>query len=249
MLRLLPLSVLIVVTLGAKLEFGTRPRLDGRIVGGKPVKIEEYPYQISLQSHGSHVCGGSIIGPNKILTAAHCTSGSSASSMTVRHSSTYRGSQGVVIKVAHIAQNPAYNPFDISNDVSVLTLTESIKESDIGKPIKLVEFNAVEGGRKAVCTGWGTLSSGGFLPLELQAVDVMEVNRTKCNKSYGGGITDTMICFGSPGKDSCQGDSGGPLVVDGKQVGIVSWGYGCADPDHPGVYAHVAALRNFIDKN
>ncbi|KAB0805074.1 hypothetical protein PPYR_02044 [Photinus pyralis] len=155
----------------------------------------------------------------------------SFNSLSIRHSSTYKGSEGVVIKVASIAQNPAYNPSTISDDVTVLTLAEPIKDSDIGKPIAMVEANATEGDREAV------------------SVEVKEVDRKECNRSYGGGITDTMICFGSPGKDSCQGDSGGPLVVGEKQVGIVSWGYGCAHPEYPGVYAHVAPLRTFIDQN
>ncbi|KAK5646717.1 hypothetical protein RI129_005181 [Pyrocoelia pectoralis] len=245
MFRLLLLSVLVTLAAGLRIA----PRLDGRIVGGQPVEIKQYPYQVSLEYYGSHICGGSIIGPNKVLTAAHCTSGSSASSFKIRHSTSYRGLEGDVIEVASIAQNPEFNPFDLSNDVSVLTLTKNIEESDIGKPIEMVAANATEGGRKAVCTGWGTLSSGGLLPHQLQAVDLNEVDRVQCNDDYRGGITDTMICFASPGKDSCQGDSGGPLVVDGKQVGIVSWGYGCAHPAYPGVYSHVAALRTFIDQH
>lgn len=56
-----------------------------------------------------------------------------------------------------------------------------------------------------------------------------------------------MICAGTPGQDSCQGDSGGPLVVNGVQVGVVSWGYGCARPGYPGVYSNIANLRGFID--
>ncbi|KAK5639811.1 hypothetical protein RI129_010622 [Pyrocoelia pectoralis] len=248
MFRLLVLSALVALAAGARRsQLRMVPRLDGRIVGGHAVNIEDFPYQISLQYYDSHICGGSIIGPNKVLTSAHCTSGRSASSLRIRHSSTFQGSQGVVVQVARIVEHPKYNPSDSSNDVSVLTITEYIKKSDIAKPINMVEADAVEGNRKAVCTGWGTLSSGGLSPLELQAVEVEEIDRTECNKSYFGGITDTMICFASPGKDSCHGDTGGPLVVDGKQIGIVSWGYGCGHLDYPGVYSHVAALRTFID--
>ncbi|XP_031328954.1 trypsin beta-like [Photinus pyralis] len=248
MFRLLLLLTVVTLAAGAKLQLRTLPRLDRRIVGGKPVKIEEYPYQVSLQSDGSHICGGSIIGPTKVLTAAHCTSGPYASSLSIRHSSTYRGVKGVVIMISNIVRNPDYGPITASHDVSVLTLSEPIKDSDIAKPIVLVETNATEGDREAVCTGLGARLSGGFT-LHLQAVDVKEVDRKACNVSYNGRITDTMICFASPGKDSCQGDSGGPLVVGDKQVRIVSWGRGCARPDYPGVYAHVAPLRTFIDEN
>lgn len=79
---------------------------------------------------------------------------------------------------------------------------------------------------------------------------VPSVNQTECSKAYNnmGGITDRMICAGfkAGGKDACQGDSGGPLVADNKLVGVVSWGYGCAKPDYPGVYSRVAAARDWI---
>lgn len=76
------------------------------------------------------------------------------------------------------------------------------------------------------------------------------MNHKTCSDAYEqfGGVTDRMICAGDPGKDSCQGDSGGPLVSGGKQVGIVSWGLGCARSGYPGVYTRVANIdvRNFI---
>ena len=71
----------------------------------------------------------------------------------------------------------------------------------------------------------------------------------ECNAAYGQ-ITDNMICAAGPGKDSCQGDSGGPMVVQENGhyalVGVVSWGYGCAMADYPGVYARVTAQMNWI---
>lgn len=79
------------------------------------------------------------------------------------------------------------------------------------------------------------------------------VNQEACGKAYEdfGGITDRMICAGHTegGKDACQGDSGGPLVAEGKLIGIVSWGYGCARPNYPGVYSRVAVARDWIREN
>jgi trypsin len=117
------------------------------------------------------------------------------------------------------------------------------------QPIPLTSFEPAAGALSVV-SGWGTLSSGGSLPSQLQAVEVFIVSRTECNNAYAayGGITVNMICGGVPGggKDSCQGDSGGPLVVGGQLAGIVSWGVGCALPNYPGVYSNVATLKSWV---
>ena len=112
----------------------------------------------------------------------------------------------------------------------------------------LPEQGAVFNGT-AVVSGWGTLSSGGSAPAKLHSVEVPLVDDAACEEAYGASEidADSMICAGEGGKDSCQGDSGGPLTCDGEaqvHCGIVSWGYGCADPDYPGVYAETA---NFVD--
>lgn len=86
------------------------------------------------------------------------------------------------------------------------------------------------------------------MPINLQAVEIPFISREECNKSYEGGITDRMICAGETDKDSCQGDSGGAATVNGVQVGIVSWGYGCARGDYPGVYSNVMAFFGFINE-
>ena len=78
------------------------------------------------------------------------------------------------------------------------------------------------------------------------------MSNQKCWRSYSKRqISSSMICAGDPGKDSCQGDSGGPLSVLGlddrySQIGVVSFGHGCADPSHPGVYARVTAVLNWL---
>ena len=88
-------------------------------------------------------------------------------------------------------------------------------------------------------------------------VRVPAITNSECNSAYGGGaITDSMICAGYPGvggKDACQGDSGGPFVCNdgGKAIvaGVVSWGYGCAEADYPGVYARNTKALNWIKSN
>ncbi|XP_031331904.1 trypsin epsilon-like [Photinus pyralis] len=223
------------------------PRLDGRIVGGYYVEIEEHPYQVSLQYYGSHFCGGSIIAPNKILTAAHCTVKYNAGDLSIHYGSTSREEGGTVVQVKDIQEHYAYDASTMDFDVSVLTLVSDIKMGKNAQIIGLVPHETIEGGRTAVVTGWGALYSDGPSPQLLKAVKVREVSRSECNAAYDGQISNVMICFREHEKDACQGDSGGPLVADGAQIGVVSWGYGCADPQYPGVYSNVQKLRGFIN--
>lgn len=95
--------------------------------------------------------------------------------------------------------------------------------------------------------------AGGYLSAQLLRTSVPIVAKSRCQQVYGE-LTKNMFCAGfmdEGGRDSCQGDSGGPLVqtISGKKVlnGIVSWGYGCAKPGNPGVYAQVSTLRTWID--
>ena len=101
----------------------------------------------------------------------------------------------------------------------------------------------------AVVTGWGALSSDDTtLQSQLRAVEVNITVRTTCNSAYAPDrpVTWNMICAGVAGLGICNGDFGGPLVVRGHLAGIASWGIGCADVQHPGVYTNVASLKSFI---
>jgi len=89
------------------------------------------------------------------------------------------------------------------------------------------------------------------IPAGLQVGKVQMIFRVDCNQAYNGGyhheqVGTSSICAASSGVDSCQGDSGGPLIIDDVQVGIVSWGYGCADENYPGVYTDVGYFHNWI---
>nr|XP_022900615.1 trypsin-7-like [Onthophagus taurus] len=226
------------------------PLPDGRIVGGNDANIEDFPYQLSLQYYGSHICGASILSSKFAVTAAHCTDGSSASMLSIRAGSSIRGSGGVVVNVKAIHQNPQYDSSAIDYDISVLELASDLSFGSGIAAVGLPSLNqALPVGEKSVVSGWGTLTEGGSSPSQLQSVEVTVVSNSACASAYGSGsITDRMMCAGetSGGKDACQGDSGGPLVVDGQLIGIVSWGYGCARPAYPGVYASVPTLRGYI---
>ncbi|KAF5286942.1 hypothetical protein FQR65_LT12401 [Abscondita terminalis] len=229
-----------------------RPRLDGRIVGGEDASEGEFPYQLSLQLNNAfHICGASILSATKALTAAHCTDGTSASAFSVRAGSIIVETGGFVVFVSKISQNPNFSFWTLDYDVSVLDLKSPLV---LGGNVQVIALQNLDEepaeGSAAVVTGWGALREGGSSPDILQKVTVNRVNSNKCNENYGS-ITDRMICYAASGKDSCQGDSGGPIVAEGKQVGIVSWGAGCARPGFPGVYTKVSNsdIHNFITTN
>ncbi|KAG4068393.1 hypothetical protein HA402_007913 [Bradysia odoriphaga] len=232
-----------------------RPRLDGRIVGGYVIDIKDAPYTVSLQTW-SHVCGGSIIDEKWILTAAHCTDGQSAASFRIRVGSTTYAANGTLINVARIIQHPDFNFYNIDYDFSLLELATSLTFDSTIQPIGLPEQDQeYPDDTPALVTGWGNTQNADEARDRLRAVLVPLVNQEICNEAYSdfGGVTDRMICAGylfAGGKDACQGrDSGGPMVTDGKLVGVVSWGYGCAQPSYPGVYSRVASMRSWIKSN
>ncbi|XP_018784457.1 PREDICTED: trypsin alpha-3-like [Bactrocera latifrons] len=234
--------------------------LDGRIVGGKNTNIKEHPYQVSLLKYGSHTCGGSILntGNNKtdgffVITAAHCVIPYTPQNYAVKFGITSLNQLSPIALVDVIIRHENYNPFTSDYDIALIKLRNQIPFSNSSQPIRMSSINPADG-TAAVVTGWGSTSEGGLLSPTLQAVTVKVVDSIECATAYApyyGIITERMLCAAVPqgGKDSCQGDSGGPLVADGVQIGIVSWGLGCARPGFPGVYSRVPSLFSWIQKN
>ncbi|BFG05210.1 trypsin alpha-like [Drosophila madeirensis] len=252
MLKFVILLSAVACALGGTIPEGLLPQLDGRIVGGSATTINSFPWQISLQRSGSHSCGGSVYSGNIIVTAAHCLQSVSASVLQVRAGSTYWSSGGTVAKVASFKNHEGYNANTMVNDIAVVRLSSSLSFSSTIKSIGLAS-SAPGNGAAASVSGWGTQSSGSSsIPTTLQYVNVNIVGQSQCSSStygYGSEIKSSMICAAASGKDACQGDSGGPLVSGGVLVGVVSWGYGCAYANYPGVYADVAALRSWVINN
>lgn len=226
-----------------------------RIIGGENATVEEIPWQISLQHMGSHRCGGSIIAPDKILTAAHCIRGTLLRFLGIRANSTFHYRSGIEIGVRRTIEHEMYNiPSILNNDIGLVFLHEALVYGVGIQPIKLPEqgFNVLAG-LNASISGWGVTNlEDGELSRYLQIVIVPIVDQELCVSIHEKQIpvTDSMICaglIGEGGKDSCGGDSGGPLVIDNVLQGVVSWGVGCGYEDYPGVYVRTAVFRDWID--
>nr|WP_020406528.1 trypsin-like serine protease [Hahella ganghwensis] len=217
-----------------------------KIVGGEEATPGEFPFMASMQYRGyGHYCGASVVADYYALTASHCTEGESPDDLKVvvgmHNQNDTSGTQS--IQVTEIINHPSY-------DIALLKLVEKI--DDRYTRISLGDDNDVYDGMTTTVIGWGALSEGGSGSSTLQKVDVPVVSLEECQAAYGSAVSEYDICAGltEGGKDSCQGDSGGPLFFNQagefRQLGVVSWGEGCARPRKYGVYTSVPKLKQWV---
>jgi secreted trypsin-like serine protease len=224
----------------------------GQIVGGTRASITEYPWAVMLQNGGSQFCGGTLVAPTKVVTAAHCIAtgrANLADIQVVAGREDKNSSAGQSVNVTAQWVHPSYQSVDGGNDVAVLTLGSPV-EGQTPLPLATSQDAALYNPTtNSTALGWGATSSGGSASDVLLKVDVPITTDEQCTSAYSNRyVKDAMVCAGleEGGKDSCQGDSGGPLVAGGKLIGVVSWGDGCASPGKYGVYARVMSYYDLL---
>lgn len=233
----------------------------GVIIGGHSADIAQSPWTVALSSRdrfggtrAGQFCGGAVIAPTLVLTAAHCMSplvlGRSSHRVRDLKVIANRGdllsTKGEEIRVSKTWINPKYTAATNVGDFAVLTLATALPQSSVIRMAASGD-SAYAPGTDAEVYGWGDTSGGGDYALSLRSAGVNVLADAACERAYPGNADGTyaaatMLCAGAAegGRDACQGDSGGPLVAQGRLIGLVSWGSGCGQPGSPGVYTRVS---------
>ncbi|RJO68251.1 serine protease [Nocardia panacis] len=220
------------------------------VVGGDAAVAADYPWLAAVGSPafvvrpGGHFCGGVLITPDKVLTAAHCVSLEEPVPFAIDVTfgrTDLRESTGNTVSVSSIRIHPDFGELDAAgdtayhNDLALLTL-----DHPVAGPVLQI---AAAHGDSATVVGWGVTAPGDWSNSALHAATVPLLPDSACARAYGPAYdARIMLCAGSTPADTAEFDSGGPILVDGKAIGLTSWGRGSAQAGYPGVYTRLSTI-------
>lgn len=244
---------------------------DGRIIDGSPVAEGKYPFLASLSEKISNsytygpaalsdettyipACGGALIAKNLVLTAGHCVPKADKIRLGVHSQLAADEGTETGVETFTVTKSVTHGDFDswyLRYDFAVLVLDGN----STLEPIKWNTDPALKFNELTVI-GWGVTEAGSRTGSDLPRETTVDyIQNQQCQGNYGRLVHEEMICAASPKTDACQGDSGGPLVIPDKcskdkskhvLVGVVSWGYGCAQEGYPGVYARISSVSSWL---
>ena len=224
-----------------------------RIVGGTQVTENKYPWYCFLEissTSGNFLCGGSLVTPDYVITAAHCLHGISINNIRVMMNCVSRINTTNAVFAncsgSNIILNKDYNPKTMNNDIAILRITYDRPEKKGTVPTILLNNGNINDSQQLEIIGFGLTQESGSTSKELMKASVKVVPDSTCDDSYVGIDFSNKICAAEAGKDSCQGDSGGPLFFGDTLYGITSFGTGCARQGFPGVYTDIYVQKNWI---
>ncbi|XP_035223833.1 clotting factor B-like [Stegodyphus dumicola] len=244
------------------------------VAGGVESVVGAWPWMAGIYTRNfgieNFLCGAAVINEKHLVTAAHCfqTSGRGRvqTARYVVRVGSIKAMEGSLYLIDSIIIHPEYKRREHYNDIAVIRLKDSMDFSTNVRPICLPNSSEIRGkklkGRDVTVTGWGDLEFGGQRASILREVTVKVMDLPSCNQSYADmrgttipqGLTSQFICAGVPegGKDACQRDSGGPLMLfeNGAWhlVGVVSFGYQCAQAGYPGVYTRITSYLQWLEE-
>jgi secreted trypsin-like serine protease len=237
------------------------------VINGADVPAGEQPWVVGIlqatvaDDYLAQFCGGTLIAERWVLTAAHCTFDEEGNAFTVEDlhvlvgRRVLRSDEGTRLAVDQIIRHPSFDTVTYSHDLALLRLRETTT-TPIVTLAPTVSNDSLTGGRQAMVVGWGVTQAGVGADT-LQRAQVPLVATAACRQRYADyslTLAPTMICAGYEvgGIDACTGDSGGPLLFWNNrqqrwlQIGIISWGSGCAEAGIYGVYTQVSSFTEWI---
>ncbi|XP_043927820.1 coagulation factor VII-like [Protopterus annectens] len=239
----------------------TQAAREGRIVGGTECPKGECPWQALLTYKGAPFCGGILVSPKWVITAAHCLVQKDKKNLHVilgeHNVNTLDGSE-VTSKVVDYILHEKYVKATSDNDIALLRLQKAVNYTQFIVPICLPEVQfavkVLSSVKLSTVSGWGRLTENGPTAAILQRVEIQRVKTQECIEISKMNVTENMFCAGfKEGKqDSCKGDSGGPHASKYKNTwfltGVVSFGEGCARQNKYGIYSRLSKFINWLDQ-